>query len=97
MSKAMSDLDHFLAHEKAAKKSNGFFSSYDNGWERGFVFKPEESNVYTVYRYAYSGGAGGELAPEMFDSVEEAMIFLARCLVLEISHQCSGGNPTVNL
>lgn len=97
MSEVMSDLEHFLECEKHAKESNGFFSSYDNGWERGFLYKRENSNIYEIYRFAYSGGAGGELTPEMFDSVEEAMIFLAKCLVQEISNQCSLGDPRVIL
>ena len=90
-------LDAFLSLEAKARQ-DGFFSAYDSGWERGFVSKPVDSDLYTVYRInTGSGACNYEIEIDFFNSVETAMVFLATRLVKEISHQCADGNPVVVL
>ncbi len=88
-----------LALESRVKSYSGFHSSYDNGWSRGFIFRPliegEDGDLpYVVIDIHYEGGAGHEEVTE-YDNVCDAMKHLANNLCLEIAHQNTGNEPNM--
>jgi hypothetical protein len=67
-----------------------FQSSYDNGWERGFILQAEEG--YYVVREVYAGGAG-YYNYHFYDTVLKALCCMSERLVAEVAAQELGRSP----